>query len=72
MLRLRDLREDADLTQTEMGNIIGVDQSYYAKYESEKINLPIHHLKKFAKHFNVSTDFIIGLIDEPIKLYPHR
>ncbi len=64
MNRLRDLREDKDLSQTQIASIFGLTQTNYSKYELEKINIPIDILKKFAAFYNTSTDYILGLTNE--------
>jgi len=69
MNRLRDLREDRDLTQKEIANQFNIDQSNYSKLELEKIEIPIKLLKKLSIFYNTSTDYILGLTNE-IKPYP--
>lgn len=59
--RLKALREDHDYTQKEIAEILGTDQSYYAKYENGKRPLPIHHLKTLCLHYHTSADYILGL-----------
>lgn len=61
MNRLKDLREDKDLLQKDIAEIFNLSQTNYSKYELEKINIPIELLKKFAKFYNTSTDYILGL-----------
>ena len=61
MNRLRDLREDHDLLQKDIAEIFHITQTNYSKYELEKINIPIDLLKKFAKFYNTSIDYILGL-----------
>ena len=62
--RLKDLREDKDLTQSQIAQLIGTSQSYYAQYENGHRELPIRHLVKLAKFYGVSTDYILGLTDK--------
>lgn len=57
--RLRDLREDADLTQKEVGLLLHTTQQQYAKYESGVQEIPVHHLITLANHYNVSVDYIL-------------
>ena len=71
MNRLKDLREDKDLTQTEIAKIFNIDQSNYSKLELEKIEIPIKLLKKLSEFYNTSTDYILGLTNE-IKPYPRN
>ena len=57
--RLRDLREDHDLTQTQIAHILGTSQTMYARYERGANELPIHHLLTLADFYGVSTDYIL-------------
>ena len=66
--RLKDLREDYDKSQAEIAKIIGTSQSYYAQYESGKRAIPFERMVVLAKYYNVSLDYIAGLIDIPRKL----
>ena len=66
--RLRDLREDADKSQEEIAKIIGTSQSYYAQYENGKRAIPLERMIALAKYYNVSLDYLAGLIDTPRKL----
>jgi len=71
MNRLRDLREDRDLTQKEIATIFNINQSNYSKLELEKIEIPIKLLKRLSEFYNTSTDYILGLTNE-IKPYPRN
>ena len=62
--RLRDLREDNDLTQQDIADILGTSQTMYARYERGANELPIHHLITLCKHYKVSADYILGLSDK--------
>ena len=64
--RLRDLREDHDLNQTEIANLLHVHQTTYSDYELEKSDLPIQALPILAKFYKTSTDYILYLTDNPI------
>ena len=66
--RLRDLREDNDNSQAEIAKIIGTSQSYYAQYENGKRSIPFERVIILAKYYNVSLDYIAGIIDTPKKL----
>lgn len=59
--RLRDLREDKDLTQSELAQILGIDQRVYSTYETGKRDMPIKHIISLAKFYNTSTDYILGV-----------
>ena len=66
--RLRDLREDKDLNQEDIAKIILTSQSYYAQYENGKRELPFSRAIELAKFYNVSLDYIAGLIQTPERL----
>ena len=66
--RLKDLREDADKSQEEIAKIIGTSQSYYAQYENGKRAIPFERVIILAEYYNVSLDYIAGLIDTPRKI----
>ena len=63
--RLRGLREDRDLTQTEIGGLLEKSQQGYNHIETGRAELKIEDLAKLCRFYNVSADYIIGLIDEP-------
>lgn len=69
--RIRDLREDNDLTQTEIGEAIGVPQRTYSYYENGERMIPPDVLVRLARFHNTSVDYILGLTDET-KPYPHN
>ena len=62
--RIRDLREDHDLTQQQMARILGTSQTMYARYERGANALPIHHLLTLCAYYKVSADYILGLSDK--------
>lgn len=62
--RIRDLREDADLTQQQVASFLGTSQTMYARYERGANELPIHHLIRLCELYEVSSDYILGLSDE--------
>ena len=64
-MRLKDLREDRDITQTEVARYLNVKQNTYSQYENGKRQLPIEMLIDLAKFYGTSTDYILGLTDEP-------
>lgn len=63
MLRLRNLREDADLTQAEIAAHLHIEQNTYSQYENEKRQLPLSALIALARYYRTSTDYILGLTD---------
>ena len=68
-MRLKSLREDKDITQTEIANLLNCKQNTYQQYESGKRQIPIEALKKLASFYNTSIDYILEMTDE-IKPYP--
>ena len=68
-MRLRDIREDRDLTQKEVGKILNVTQTAYSAYELGKRQIPIEALIKLAKYYDTSVDYLLELTDER-KPYP--
>lgn len=61
---LRNLREDAGKTQTQIAAVLGTSQTMYARYERGANELPIRHLITLSKYYGVSTDYILGLSKE--------
>lgn len=59
--RIRELREDNDLTQKEISFILKTEQSYYSKYERGEHPLPIEHLITLCRYYKVSADYILDL-----------
>ena len=68
-LRIRDLREDADLTQREVAEYLMCDQSLYSKYERGERDLPLLAAVKLAQFYHTSVDYLVGLTNRkaPIK-----
>ena len=62
--RLRDMREDHDLTQQQIASILGTSQTMYARYERGANELPLHHLVTLCRYYRVSADYILGLTDK--------
>ena len=58
--RIRDLREDKDLSQREMGEILSCSQRVYSNYERGELDIPTEILIKLAKFHKTSTDYILG------------
>ncbi len=70
--RLRDLREDRDLTQAQAAQIIGTSQQHYGKYENGKIIIPFDRVIALAEYYNVSIDYIAGFTNEARPLKKQR
>ena len=58
--RLKDLKEDADLTQKEVAEIIGVSVNHYGKYERGETDIPFEKVISLAEYYGVSLDYIAG------------
>ena len=61
--RLKDLREDADKKQENIADVLGITRQQYQLYESGKREMPMHHFITLAKYYNVSLDYLAGLVD---------
>ena len=68
--KLRGLREDNDLTQTQVAEILGTSQTMYARYERGANEMPIRHLVTLCKFYNVSADYFLNTT--PDKRKPSR
>ena len=64
-MRIRDLREDRDLTQKEIAEYLHIKQNTYSQYENGQRQIPIDFLIALAKYYNTSTDYILSLTDNP-------
>ena len=67
--RLKEIREDKDLKQSEVASALGIKQQQYSEYEIGKRLIPINYLYKLAIFYNTSIDYLVGLTDER-KPYP--
>lgn len=65
--RLRDLREDNDLTQTQVAEILGTSQTMYARYERGANEIPVRHIIKLCRLYNVSSDYLLCIDNESQK-----
>lgn len=63
--RIRDLREDSDMTQAKMAEVLNCSQQVYSNYELGQRDIPTYILIKLSKHYNVSVDYILGITDNP-------
>ncbi len=63
--RIRDLREDANLTQTQIAEYLQIKQQQYSRYEKGNQEIPLHFFIALAVYYNVSLDYLAGLTDTP-------
>lgn len=63
--RIRDLREDRDLNQTKIAEILGMSQTGYSKYETGENDIPTSILIKLANFYDVSIDYLLSQTDNP-------
>lgn len=63
--RIRDLREDADLTQKEIAKMLNCSQQVYSNYELGQRDIPTSILIALAEYYRTTTDYILGLTDNP-------
>ena len=68
-LRLRELREERELSQAEMAKKLGVSQQTYSRYESNTTEIPLKLLIYLAEFYDTSTDFLLGITNQD-KAYP--
>ena len=62
--RIRDLREDRDMNQTEVAKMLGMSQTGYSKYETGENDIPTAILIKLSKIYNVSVDYMLGISND--------
>lgn len=60
-MRIKDLREDSDLTQKELAEYLHIKQNTYSQYENGQRQIPIGVLIALARYYNTSTDYLLGL-----------
>ena len=63
--RLRDLREDKDMNQTQVAKMLEMSQTGYSKYETGENDIPTAILIKLARYYNTSIDYLLGETDNP-------
>lgn len=68
-IRIRNLREDKDLTQKQVGEMLNMSQTGYNQYEIGKNDIPTRVLIKLAEIYDISVDYLLGITDEE-KPYP--
>ena len=66
--RIRDLREDQDLNQTQIATLLNTSQTVYSRYERNERDLPIDLLITLCKFYNVSADYILGFTNTKTQL----
>ena len=71
MERLRDMRDDKDLYQTDIAKLLNVSQQTYSRYENDEISIDKDSLIKLAFFYNTSVDYLLELTDER-KPYPRK
>ena len=64
-LRIRDLREDSDLSQKEIAKFLHVSQATYSRYETGTLDIPSSSLIALARFYKTSVDYLLGLTDNP-------
>ena len=63
--RIRDLREDHDLNQTQVAKMLGMSQTGYSKYETGENDIPTAVLIKLSRFYKTSIDYLLGETDDP-------
>jgi transcriptional regulator with XRE-family HTH domain len=63
-MKIRDMREDHDLTQQQIAEYLKCDQSLYSKYEREERDVPLHIMVKLAVFYKTIVDYLVGLTNE--------
>lgn len=63
-LRLRELREENEMSQQEMAKLIGVSQQTYSRYENHTTEIPLEKLIWLAEYYRVTTDYLLGVSDK--------
>lgn len=66
--RLKDLREDNDLSQMQISAMLHMKQNQYSRYERGERELPSYILKQICEIYNISADYILGFTNEPYPL----
>lgn len=69
--RIRDLREDKDINQTQIAKMLGMSQTGYSKYETGENDIPTTVLIKLAKFYNTSIDYLLGQTEHKER-YPQK
>lgn len=70
--RLRDIREDNDMKQEEIARILNINQTQYSRYELGKNMMSVDKYIKLALFYNITLDYLLGVIDEPHEIFPTK
>ena len=70
--RIKNIREDRDLTQAQIGKILNKSQQGYNHIETGRAELKIEDLVSLCKYYDLSADYLIGLIDKPVSYSPQK
>ena len=70
--RIKNVREDHDLTQAQIGKILNKSQQGYNHIETGRAELKIEDLVSLCKYYDLSADYLIGLIDKPVSYNPQK
>ena len=70
--RLKDIREDNNLTQKNVAEFLNMKQQQYSRYENGTNEIPFEYIIKLAKFYNISIDYLAELCDEPKPLYTNK
>ena len=65
--KLRGLREDNDLTQAKIAEVLGTSQTMYARYERGANEIPLRHVVTLCKFYNVSADYLLDITPDPTR-----
>ncbi len=65
--RIRDMREDKDMNQTQIAKLLGMSQTGYSKYETGENDIPTAVLIKLARFYNTSIDYLLGETNDPTR-----
>ena len=71
-MRLRDLREDHDLSQSTLAAYLHICQNTYSQYETERRQIPINVLIQLAQYYDTSVDYLLGLTNETRAYLRHK
>jgi len=63
--RIREMREDRDLTQTQIAEMLNMSQTGYSKYETGENDIPTRVLIALADYYDTSVDYLLGRVDKP-------